>query len=493
MAAFGYFLVAAIAVAYTRLPFVDEGVFLASSIHLVQTGLTGDPSVPPWGLGIPLPDSQTHNFWVMPGFLYSVAAWVRVFPATLYSARAFSILFGMTALWLIYSFARTVSRSSALALVAVTLLATDFNMIVRVATARMDSMSLSLNLASWVAYLHLRGRSLPLAAGTGCALGSLGLLVHPNGVFAFAGLAILALMLDLRRLRWRTLSAAVIASLAPLLLLLPVYLRAPEVWQIQMRNHSQGRFISFLHPIHALNLEFRGRYYGQFGGTDPFEWSPKALLLLVLLAYSCAIVFGIVRFRKNGPLQRFAALMFGITAVYFTFFEAGHFYPYNIHLLPWFCILLAAGLLALAPAHPRLALGACGLVIAINMAATAAYAHDDRYHKSYLPVVRRLASEMAPNDLLLSYSYFGIPLGFNRVTEDYTLVQILRRHPRFVTLNQNHFQLMGMVKTWVNGPDPVDAGMIRPTERAEATAYFITHYSPILSNRDFWLYERNPE
>ena len=126
----------------------------------------------------------------------------------------------------------------------------------------------------------------------------------------------------------------------------------------------------------------------------------------------------------------------------------------------------------------------------VNIAATAAYIHEDRYHKDYLPVVQRVASEMGPNDLLLSYSYFGIPLGFQRVTEDYTLVDVLRRHPKFVTLNQNHFQLNGPVKTWVNGPDPVDAGMILPDEKAAATAYLLAHYTAILKNRDFTLYKR---
>ena len=353
MGAFAYFVVAAAAVGYTRLPFVDEGVFVASSIHIVQTGLTGDPSVPPWGLGIPLPQSQVHNFWVMPGFLYSLAAWFRVFPATLHSARALSILFGIIDLVLIYQFMRALSRSTALVVLSLALLATDFNMIMRVAMARMDSMSLALNFASWLAYIHLRRRSLPWAVGAGCLIGSLSLLIHPNGIFAFAGLIVLGFAIDRPQISWRSLGAAVIGSAVPLVLLIPLYLRAPEVWRAQMGNHSQGRFISFLHPLEALDLEFRKRYFGQFGGTDPFEFSPKALLLLVLVAYACAVIFALVTFRRRRRLEIISLIVFGITAIYFTFFEAGHFFPYNIHLLPWFCILLAGALFQLARAHPR--------------------------------------------------------------------------------------------------------------------------------------------
>ncbi len=490
---FAYFILASAAVAYSRVPWVDEGSFIASATNIVRTGLTGNPSVPPWGLGIPLPQSQVHNFWVMPGFLYTEAAWFRIFPTSIYSARALSIVFGIIALVLFYRFVRSMSDSALPALLALALLATDFNMVMRVGTARMDSMSLAFNFASWLAYLGFRRRSLPLALGVSCALASCGLLVHPNGIFAFVGLGFLVLAMDLRSVDWRAAVYAAVASAVPLLLLVPLYLRAPDVWQMQVRNHSQGRFVSFLHPVQAIKSEFLSRYYIQFGGVDPFSLSPKLVLLLVLAAYFGAVVFAILVFRRAALLYRFALGLFAVTATYFTFFEAGHFYPYNIHLMPWFCILLAGALIAAANnGYRRLAIAAGVIVVLVNMGATAVYVHDDRYHKSYIPVLQRVESEMGPNDLLLSHAYFGIPLGYNRVTEDYTLVTILRRHPLFVTINQ-HFQPYGPIKTWVNGPDPAEAGMIGRDEKVAAWKYFQAHYALVMKVHDYDLYKRVSE
>jgi putative flippase GtrA len=493
-ASFTYFVIAAGTVAYTRLPFVDEGSFMGSSVNIVKTGLTGNPSIPPWGMGIPLPQSTIHNFWVMPGFLYTQAAWFRVFPPSLYSARALSIFLGIAALTLIYLFVRTLSGSTPAAILVLALLSTDFNMIMRVATARMDSMSVALNFGSWLAYLLLRRRSLALTLGVSCALASCGLLVHPNGIFAFAGIAILLLALDRRRIDWRSAAAAAVASVAPITLLVPLYLRAPAVWQAQVSSHTRGRFIAFLHPLNALRMELQMRYLNQFGGgADPFVLSPKLILLLVLAMYFGALIFGILAFRRNNPVYRFALGMFLVTATYFTFFEAGHFFPYNIHLLPWFCILLAGALITLAKAgYSRIATAIGVLVVSVNMAATAAYSLQDRYHKSYLPVLRLVESTIGPHDLLLSHSYFGIPLGFNRVTEDYTLVDVIRRHPKFVTLN-DHFRLYGTAKTWPNGPDLSEAGMIQPGEKTAATAYLLSHYALVLKNFDYEVYRRVSE
>lgn len=493
VAAIAYFTLAASAIAYARLPFVDEGVFIGSSVNILRTGLTGNPSVPPWGLGIPLPDSQVHNFWVLPGYLYAQAAWFKIFPVSVHSARGLSILSGIAALALMYRFLRLAAASRTAAVLSLILISADFNMIMRAATARMDTLSLAINFASWVAYLNLRRRSLTLAVAVSCALAASGLLVHPNGIFAFAGLAILAIGLDFRRLGRRSALAAAVCSFAPLTLLAPLYLRGPGIWAAQMRSHTRGRFLQILTPLTAIRDELYNRYLSQFGCPTPFVLAPNLLLLIVLIAYAAGVIAAILHFRRAQPLYRFALGMFAVTAGYFTFFEAGHFFPYTVHLLPWFCILLAGALIqAVNAGRRRLAIAAAAVVLSINLAATVAYFHDDRYHKNYLPVLERVTAEMGTGDLLLGHSYFGIPLGFNRVSEDYTLVDVLRRHPKFVTLNQ-HFRLEGPVKTWTNGVDPEAWGMIAPGERTAATAYLLSHYAVVLQNRDYRLYRRVSE
>jgi 4-amino-4-deoxy-L-arabinose transferase-like glycosyltransferase len=483
-----YFLLASLALAYTKLPFVDEGTFIASATNIATTGHTGDPCLQPWGLGIPLPEARTFNFWVMPGFLYTLAAWFRLFPATIFSARMATILFGGIALVLFYLFVRELSTGWLTPALSTLFLAVDFNWITRSTTARMDTVCVLLNILSWLSYLWLRKRSLPAAIGASFAIGSTNLLFHPNGIFAFAGVAVLWFLLD-RKITRKTFLAGVAGATIPLLALIPWAMAAPEVWKVQVLSHSQGRFLAFLNPLEAIKLEFLIRYYASFGGPNPFALTAGVILLGVLVAYVWALVVGVLSWKTGGVLTQFAVGTAAIIMIYFTFFEAGHFRPYNAHLLPLFCILLTTGLLRLAASGWRKSAIALGcLVIFTNAMATAAYVRDDRYHKSYQPLVNLLKANMGPNDLLLSYAYFGIPLGYNRVTEDYTLVEILRHHPKFVTLNQ-HFQRGGVLKAWLSGPDPADFGMISRDEKTRATSYLDQHYKLVLSNRDYNLFQ----
>ncbi len=486
-----YYVFAASATAWTRLPFVDEGTFAGSALNILHTGQSGNPSTPPWGLGIPLPESQTYNFWVLPGYLYTLAGWFHVFPETLRSARFLSVIAGVAALFLFYRFVRAISDSRALAAVSVALLATDFNMIARSSMARMDTISLALNLSSWLAYLGLRRRSIPGALAAGFAIGSVGLLFHPNAMFAFGGLAILAFTLDRRRINLTSATPAALAGLAPLALMIPVVLQSPAIWQAQMRSHTQGRFTAFLRPIWALQQEFIFRYYYPFGGSDHFPPNAgRMLLLLVLVLYGAGIALAIVTLRRGGRAQKIVVALFGMTTLYFTFFESGKFFPYNIHVLPWFAFCLALPLCSARFKRYRKAGIAivCGAVL-VNAAATLAYIHDNRYARNYLPVLNMLEREMGPRDLVVTHAYFGLPLGFDRVSEDYTLVDVVRRNPKFVILN-THFGLAGAVKCWPFGPDPVTTGMITAEEKRRASQKVQSDYRLVLKNSDYAVYRR---
>ncbi len=486
-----YYAVAASATAWTRLPFVDEGTFVGSAVNIVRTGHSGNPSTPPWGLGIPLPESRIYNFWVLPGYLYTLASWFHAFPETLRSARALSVIAGIAALFLFYRLVRALSASRALAAVSTAVLATDFNMIARSSVARMDTISLALNLSSWLAYLGLRKRSIPAALAASFAIGSAGLLFHPNAMFAFGGVAILAFTLDRGRIRIPSALPSALAGLAPLGLMIPVILQAPAIWEAQMRSHTQGRFAAFLRPIWAVQQEFMGRYYYPFGGADHFPPNAgRMMLLLVLGLYGAAVVLAIATLKRGGRAQKIVVALFAMTTLYFTFFENGKFFPYNIHVLPWFAFCLA-----LAVCSPRFmryrkaAVAAVLFAVLVNAAATLAYIHENRYARNYLPVLNLLKRDMGPHDLVITHAYFGLPLGFARVSEDYTLVDVVRRRPKFVILN-THFGLAGVVKCWPFGPDPVAAGLITAQEKRRASQMVQSDYGLVLKNSDYAVYRR---
>ncbi|HLJ16824.1 MAG TPA: glycosyltransferase family 39 protein [Bryobacteraceae bacterium] len=493
-----YFAVATFLIALARIPFVDEGTFAGSALNIVRTGFTGNPSTPPWGLGIPLVESQKYNFWVMPGYLYTLAGWYRLFPQTIMSARVLSVIFGVGCIILFYFYVRLLSRSMELATLACCLLALDFTMAYRSAVARMDSMSVFVNLAAWVLYLVLRERRFYLAIFISTLTGMLSLLIHPNGLFALAGVAVLAVLLDRHRLQLRCLVPAAAGVVIPLSLYALVISQAPEVWHSQVQAHSVGRFLGFVHPFHSIKTEFLRRYYDAFGGIEQgmrfYHGSRARLILLAVLAtYFASVLFALLKSSIRRSLIGKASLaIFGITVIYFTFFETGKPDVYNIHVMPWFCLFfaLAASDLFRHKHWRNLAVAIVFFVALINLAGTIYYARvNQRYALDYRPVLKLFREEMGPRDVVLTHAYFGLDLGFDRVTEDFTMVDIVRRHPKFVTLDQ-WFTIGGVTKTWPYGPDPASVGMISPQEKKEAMQLLRSKYRIVLENRDYIVYER---
>ena len=497
IAACAFFISTCLLTALTKLPYVDEGTFGGSAVNIIHTGFSGNPSTPPWGLGIPLIESTRYNFWVMPGYLYTLAGWFRIAPASVMSGRMLSIIFGVGALILFYSLIRLLKGSRTLATLSVVLLATDFNMILRSSISRMDSMSLMLNLAAWVAYLKLRRDNLSMALFVSSVLAALSVVTHPNGIIAFFGIVILVFVLDRARLTPRCAIPFIAGAAVPTVAAASLILQAPAVWTQQVHSHAIHRFSGLEHPLTSIWEEFLNRYYWTFGGLGfgspldtryPFE---RMILLLVLVAYSAAAVaMFFPRFRRT-QLVKSTLSIFLATTIYFTFFETGKLVVYNLHILPWFCLFLATvAIYAFEVKRLRLATAAAlAVVFLVNFTSVMFYDRSDHYRQSYVPVVNLFRSTMGPNDLVLTHAYFGFELGFNRVTEDFTLVDIVRRKPLYVTLD-HWFTIPATTKTYRYGLDPVAAGMITDREKAEAVELLQTKYRVVLTTRDYQVYRR---
>ena len=73
------------------------------------------------------------------------------------------------------------------------------------------------------------------------------------------------------------------------------------------------------------------------------------------------------------------------------------------------------------------------------------------------------------------------------MTEDFTLVDIVRREPLFVTLD-NWFTIPANTKTYRKGTSPVETGMITQAEKDRAAELLRTHYELVLKTADFRVY-----
>lgn len=483
----------ALLMALTNLPFADEGTFGGSALNILRTGHSGNPSTPPYGLGLPLEQSERYNFWVMPSYLYALAAWYRFTPRTILSARVLSVILGVVALLLFYLFIRKLSGSKILAAFAVALLACDYNLALDSSLARMDSMSLALNLGAWTAYLSLRRRHLSTAVFSAGALAGLSIVTHPNGILAFSGAILLALLLDRPRLTPGRVFLFILGAALPMLAAAALILQSPSVFFQQMRAHSRHRFSPILNPIQAIYDEFLARYFYPFGGhrlhgsrVAAAHWA----LLFVLLLYLAASIWVVARFRRS-RLAIASTGIFLITVVYFTFFESGKLGYYDIHLLPWFALFTAMAALRLI--HSRrlraFALAGVAVIVLVNLAWIAYFVHTDQYGTSYVRVARYLRANMGPHDLALTHAFFGYDLGFDRVTEDYTLVDVARKHPLFV-LEDRWIKVPATTKAYAYAPDPEDAGMITRQERIDGAVLLLSGYREVLRTPDFIVMRR---
>src|SRR5258706_9505950 len=113
----------------------------------------------------------------------------------------------------------------------------------------MDSLSLLLNLAAWVAYMGLRRGHFYAAIFCSSGLAATSLVTHPNGIIAFFGILVLAVVLDRSRLSVRSGVMMMVGAAGPLAAAASLILQAPAVWLQQMRAHSQYRFDGYLHPL----------------------------------------------------------------------------------------------------------------------------------------------------------------------------------------------------------------------------------------------------
>src|ERR1700693_2025937 len=93
---------------FTRLPWVDEGIFASPAYNLVSKGYMGTTAMETAGTawqGI-----ERHTYWTVPLHILAQAGWYELFGFGLFSMRALSALWGLAALAALYSIALRLSE-----------------------------------------------------------------------------------------------------------------------------------------------------------------------------------------------------------------------------------------------------------------------------------------------------------------------------------------------------------------------------------------------
>ena len=357
-------LLAGAVAAYYRIPWSDEGWFSSASYNLARHGFMGTTVIDPNFLHLTRIERRTY--WVMPLYLLGQAVWLKLFPATLFSIRSFTLLWIPVSLFSLYRFLWKVTSNARASALAACLLALSFIFIDNAGFARPDVMCCALGLCGLAAYVEWREehfyRALMLSNAFIAASG----LTHPNGVFHLIGLVVLVLFYDRRRLSLSVIGAAilpyVVFGVAWAFYIVPDY----RAFFDQMRgNGTDGRLATTLNPAVILWDEIRLRYLVSYGLVTR-GW---ALLKLPALLFYVAAIAGAL-FQPGFRTQRSTRLVLLLLAVYFAalaVFNQKLSY-YLIHILPWYIALTAlyadwlwTNYLGLRPALALALLGLVGL------------------------------------------------------------------------------------------------------------------------------------
>ncbi len=428
------FLLLALLTAFTRMPWIDEGLFADPGMNLAAHGFMGSPVIA-GEKNLTRIDQRTY--WIMPLYPVLQGAWYKCAGFGLFSQRSLSILFGLLGLLSWYVFLRKVAGGDVASLASV-LLAFDYIYVTVASFGRNDIVSAAFGAASFAAYMLLREDRLQYAVLASHALLALSLFSHPNAVLWIAGSACLALYYDSKRLR----PAHALVAAIPYLILAgawTVYILQdlPAFLDQFGANASYDRFASLRAPWKSIRGEIVSRYMVAFGmgGHSSGHSGPIMLKALVLAGYVLSVLAAVAipALRRN-PALRLLLLLLGVFFLIQCFFNQ-KLYLYLAHIVPLYDAVLAFVIVWLWSSRrvPRFVLAGFLVLIAAVQAGGLSYrAGLDEYRRQYLPAVRFLRANLSPGALVSGSAALIYDLPPGQLVYDRTLGYYNGRKPSFV-------------------------------------------------------------
>lgn len=323
--------------AYNRIAWSDEGEFSSAAYNLARHGFLGTTVIDPADMHLTRIDRRTY--WVMPLYLLGQAFWLKLFPATLFSIRLFTLVWIPVALVAFYRFLWRVTSDKRVGALGSCLLGLSYIFIDNAGFARPDLMCCALGLAGLAAYMEWREKHFLRALTISNALIAASGLTHPNGIFHLLGLAVLILYYDRRRLNLVAVGAIALPYVVFGALWAAYIFQDYPAFVDQMRgNGTNGRWATTANPFTLIWDEVRLRYLVAFGLITR-GWSLLKLpaLLIYLVALGGALIHSRLRQRRDMRLiLLLLAVYFGALAI----FNQKLSY-YLVHILPWYIAVTA--------------------------------------------------------------------------------------------------------------------------------------------------------
>lgn len=450
------FMTLAVGLSVNNSPWHDEAHLASPALNLATRGFMGTTvleSHDGWLDGI-----ERHTYWVLPLYLVTLAGWFKAFGASLIAMRLFSMFWGLVALASWFSIVRRLTGDVRIGLCAVSLLAVDYVFIMTASSGRMDMMCTALGSAGIATYLCWRETRLTPAILLSQTLVAMCGMTHPNGIVWFAGLLLVTLWLDFRKLKSRQILAAVAPYLIGSLMWAAYIGQDTAAFRSQFLNNVDGlggvlgnldRQAGLKNPLLGFKNEIMQRYLGGFA------WYSKGaaqLKVLVLLAYVSG-VFGsllIGDIRRARGTHLFLSLT-GLFFVIFALYEGHKNHLYLINMIPLFATLLAMCVLWLwrrGGTYQRIPLALTVLaLVALQVGGISYFIRRSYYESKFASVARFLRQHVEDDQTVVGSAEFAFEVGFDRVKDDvwlgfYDSQKPDYRQPSYIVLDYRYEQAL---------------------------------------------------
>lgn len=435
------YLALASATVFTKAPYSDEAWFASPAFNLVTEGHMG--TTVREVVGTPWTRMDQRTYWQPPLHFLVQAGWYLIFGFSLFTQRYLSVLWGLVALASTYVLVHSLTRNRTSALLAIGLLAVDFVFVDRVADGRMDILSAALAISGFALYVSLRDKNLSLAMLVGHGLVVASGLTHPNGVLALAGLVLLNVVWDRRRIR----AKHVLIGLLP-------YVVGAVGWGLyisqdveafidQFRQNLSGRVLSSASVVDSLRLEITQRYFVTYGWAEGGSGMAR-LKIVVLLAYWIGVIGCLCSAVKRkdsatGGLLTVFALYFVVMAVLFHNKTSW----YLVHILPFYVALLAIWVSSeWSRSRTTRAVAVCAVIAfcVLQVGVTARHAMRNEYRNIDRPAIEQLLKLDDGTNVVLGTAELAYALGFDRgPIDDVTLGYFSGRKPDVVVMTSRYW------------------------------------------------------
>lgn len=448
------FLTLAIGSSLTHRPQIDEGMFASPAYNLAENGFFGTTVLETEKS--PLTRIDERTYWVMPLFLLNVSASFKVLGFSLLTMRLVSVFWGLVLILSWYFIALKLSENRLIALLTLVFVAFNYTVLDTASSGRMDMMSAALGFAAIAAYLLARERDLMRAVLLSQILVVASGLTHPNGIMAFCGVLFLTLYLDFRRLAFKHIALGSIPYLVGGAAFGWWISQDPTAFKNQFIDNlvMSGRMKGFSSPFSGFIREFTERYPHAHGlqATSDGHSAPVYLKSLILIGYVVGII-GVLFTKSLRTTRNYRALIV-ITAIYFvimSLIDGQKETPYLIHIVPFYCALLAIFLhrvweKRLLP-PPLLAIFTA-LLLMVSAGGMALRIKKNTYGNFYQPAVDFLKQNSADNQTIMASSDLGFGLSFpSNLTDDGRFGYYTGKRPTYIVYDD------GVRNSWIESKE----------------------------------------